>query len=289
MNAKEIVSVLDSPGSKYPREAIDAAMAQKDDVIPLLLDDLRFACEDPYDFFDAKEESFIPIFAVYFLGLHRVREAHPLLISLASLPGELPFHLFGDAVHELFPTALWNTCGGDPTDIIGLIRNKTINEYCRTAAVWALPYGIVENTLSRETVIVLLQGLFSGDESSRDEPMIWNSAAEALTELWPGESMDILRKAYSDGLIEPDYIALTDIENKFNQGKEARLAKFKEGVERDINRTPHEELQMWSHFSPASARAPSPSRDSKNKRSTEKKKRKQARAARKKGRSKKKK
>jgi hypothetical protein len=291
MDTNEIIEALGGTDRVYPREAVQAAMDQKDEIVPLLLEQLTQALEGPEKYAESNTESFLPIHAVYLLSYHRAREAHPLLVALMSLPGEMPFHLFGDAVHEGIPMALWNTCGGNPTDIIRLIENRAANEYCRSSAIQALTYGVAEKTLPREDVVKFLQGLFTGDEAAMGETLIWDAAASALADLWPGESMDILRKAYEDRLIDPGYINIHNVEFHLNQGKETQLAVFDQKALKDLGRTPHENMQHWAYFNPRSIQRPlfDESLAEKRRRTTAKKKRKQARASRKKGRSKKKK
>ena len=290
MDANEIMKALDSPARVYQRESVQAAMDQKDEVVPLLRDHLEQVLLEPEKYADPEYESRLSLYAVSLLGHHRVRETHPLLVALMSLPGEKPFDLFGDAVHEIFPKALWKTCGGDPSDIIRLVENREANEYCRSSAIRALTYGVAEKSLSREEVVEFLQGLFTGEESSWNEPMVWNVAASVLADLWPGESMNVLQKAFDDELIETFFINMEDIEFHFQKDKETQLNAFERRALKDLARTPHEDLHGWACFNSKQSRAPvfDLSLSKQRKRSAAKKKRKQARASRKKGRSKKK-
>ena len=248
MNAKEIICALNNPPRVYPREAIQAAIEQKDEVVPLLLGHLEKVLEHPEQYGESMEESLLPIYAVYLLSYHRVRKAHVLLIELASLHGEKPDDLFSDAVTEEFPKALWNTCGGDPTDIIRLINNREANEYCRSSAIQALTYGVAVKALPRKEAVEFLQGLLADEDSAMTEEMIWYAAVSGLARLWPGESMDILRKVYEEELVDSLFIGLEDIEFYLEQGKAARLSAFQQEVQRELNRTPHDEIQFWACF-----------------------------------------
>lgn len=290
MNTNEIIEALDSPARVYQREAVQAAMDQKDEVVPLLLAHLEQVLLNPEKYVPPEYESNLPLYAVYLLSHHRVREVHPLLIKLMSLPEEMPFDLFSDAIHEGFPIALWKTCGGDPSEIIRLVENRKANEYCRASAIHALSYGIAEKVLPRKKVVEFLQGLFTGEESTPDEPMIWNTATLSLARLWPGESIHVLEKAFDDELVDPFFIGMEDVEHYLEEGKEARLAAFERESLKELARTPHEEMSWWARFNPSQNQGYSfddGSHAPKRKRSADKKKRKQAREARKKGRSRK--
>ena len=290
MDANEIMKTLDDASCVYQSEAVQAAMDRKNEVVPLLLEHLEQVLLDPEKYTDPEYESHLLLYSVYLLSHHRVREAHSLLVALMSLIGETPFNLLGDAVHEGLPKALWKTCGSDPADIIRLVENRAANEYCRSSAIKALTYGVAEKSLSREEVVEFLQGLFTGEESSPIKPMIWNSAASALGRLWPGESMDVLQKAFDDELIEPFFINMENIEFYLEEGKETRLATFELNALNDLDRTPHDDLHWWACFNPRRSQGPlfDEVRVKKQKRSAAKKKRKQVKAARKKARSRKK-
>lgn len=248
VNPTEAMAILQAPVGKYPREAVQAAMEQRDEMVPLLLAQLERARNDAQRYLQETDGSFGPIHVLSLLGYHRVHEAHAHIVALASLPGELPFDIFGDAVNEILPKSMWQTSAGQASEIIGLIRNTQANEYCRASAIEALLFGVAEQRLSREEIVDFLQGLFTGEESTTDEPMIWNAAALALSELWPGESLEVLRKGYQDGLIESGYLDFDDIERDVEPGKEATLARFFKRRLAELKATPHDDLSGWAAF-----------------------------------------
>ena len=99
--------------------------------------------------------------------------------------------------------------------------------------------------------------------------------------------------SYDDGLIDPGYIHIHDVEFCLNQGKETQLDVFENHALHDLRRTPHDDVAHWAYFRP-SLRLNTPVVTDKvdvkdKKQSKAKKKRKQARSARKKNRSRKKK
>ncbi len=286
MDAKEIIAALDGPTDVYQREAVQAAMDQPDEIVPLLLAHLEEVLAEPERFTDPDDPSQLPAYALILLSHLRIREAHRLLVDLLSLPGETPLDLFGDLVHENFPIALWKTSGVDITAIKGLIQNKATNEYCRAAAIRALLYGIAEGELSREEVVEYLQGIFTGDEAAREEYMFRSVAASALSRLWPGESMKVLRKAFNDGLIDTFFIGPENIEAALEAGKESCLATFESNALKDLVKDPHQSMSWWACFNPQQSSRGGRGQGQEPKRrlskNVAKRKRKQAKAARKK-------
>ncbi len=291
MEPEKIIELLSAPTSRYPKDAVQAAMDQRDDIVPLLLLELERAREDPEAYLDERAGLFLPIFVLILLGYHRVPEAHALIVDLVSLPEEMPFDLFGDVITELLPKVLWQTCSGDASHIIRLIRNREANEYCRSSAICALEFGVAEKRLSREEVVELLQGLFTDTDAAVPGSVVWSSAASTLADLWPGDSMEILQKGYDDGLIEPGSINMSDILRYLEPNKETILANSKRVWMRALQRTPHENLSGWAFFKTSSKNVLLRDNESYKQekiRAAAKKKRKQARESRKKGRIKKK-
>jgi hypothetical protein len=232
------------------------------------------------------------------LGAARAREAHQVLVDLLSLPSDIVFGVYEDAVHENFPEALWKTSGGDVTSIKGLIENSNADGFCRTAAIRALLYGFAEDVLTRDEIVEYLQGLFTGEEASPPGDMIWNGAASALATLWPGESMDILSRALDEGLIDPDFIDLESVEKALADDKETLLQEYRRRASENLSENPHDTLSAWFKpmtFPPALASrlnqavAPRPQARRSGPENAAKRKRKKARAARKRQRRKSKK
>ena len=248
MTPNEIIEALDCPPKVYQRRALQAAMDQRDGIVPLLLQHLQDFLASPESHTPPEYDSFFPIYAVFILAHHRVREAHSMLVELASLPGELPFDLLGDVITEGFPAVLWNTSGGDSSDIERLIENREANQYCRWSAVTALTYGVATGELSRGEVVGFLQGLFTGEEAAWDEPGVWSGAACALLDLWPGDSVEVLRGAFKDGLVEPIQTNEGDLEIALERGKEVTLGRLEQHARRQLSRTPHDHLEWWACF-----------------------------------------
>ena len=285
MDAQEVLVALSGPSDIYQRDAVQAAMDRPDEVVPLLLEHLEEVVQEPERFKAADYESQLPAYAVVLLSHHRVAEAHRLFIDLLSLPGETPFDLFGDMVTETFRAAMWKTCGGDVTSIKRLIENAKANEYCRATAMRSLTFGVVDGGLVREEVVEYLQSLFSLPEASQGGGLVFDAAAAALCDLWPGESMEIITKGFKDEVIWPGYIGPESFEEALQEDKEAWLGRLRRWVPKELAKSPHEAMAWWACFRLGHSRRNA--QRTRPKKNAAKRKRKQAKAARKKGRRKK--
>ena len=94
-----IIENLDAPHGVLPVEAIRAAREHREVIIPRLIKLIQQAAEAARD--DDPPESNGHFFALFLLIEFRAAEALPVILDAVSLPGELPFDLFGDARCDL--------------------------------------------------------------------------------------------------------------------------------------------------------------------------------------------
>jgi hypothetical protein len=117
----------------------------------------------------------------------------------------------------------------------------------RGSAVDALTYAVSRGAVSREEVVDFLSGLFTGTEAEEDTDF-WCSVANALTDLHPGEVLEIIRKAYNDGLIYDGYIRLEEIEKEAARDKEEVLNQLRSYVDRRLYTNIHDYLSWFACF-----------------------------------------
>lgn len=73
-----------------------------------------------------KSEGDTSFFALFLLTELKVDEAFPILRDALRLPGEGPFELFGDAVHELVPPLLAQFSHGNIDSIGEIVGDPNI-------------------------------------------------------------------------------------------------------------------------------------------------------------------
>ncbi|MBI2565753.1 MAG: DUF1186 domain-containing protein [Candidatus Schekmanbacteria bacterium] len=256
MEVEEIITALDANPEVYQRAAVQAAMDRRDEVVPLLLAQLERAIREPDAV--AASDSMILYYAVYLLAYHRVQEAHLPLIALASLPGEMPLDLLGDTITDGLDILLWKTSAGDATNIERLIENRGANAYSRIAGMGALVHGVTEKAFAREEVVALLRRLLVRDDALEDDLLVCDGAACFLADLWPGETMDVLRSGIERGIIEQYSIEWSSVEAAFKAGKEAQLAMLEQRSLAALRADPHEAMESWACFHPEASLLPLP-------------------------------
>jgi len=177
----------------YKRDLINQAVELKDQVTLHLIEILETALANPEEFVSVDRSDHN--YALILLGHFKEPRAHEVIVDIFSLPGELPFDLFGDLVTEGLQTLLFKTCGGSIDLIKALVVNTDANDYCRISAAEAITYAVVDGIISRQEVLEFFSGLFTGSEAEPDS-MFWSYIAVCIFNLHPEESMDTIKKAY---------------------------------------------------------------------------------------------
>lgn len=148
----EVSHILESLNQPFPvpTQAIRAALAQKEEVVPVLLDRLKVLVDDPEG---APIDKVGDLVVLYLLAQHKEKRAFSYIMQLANLPEEWTELFFGDVKTEGLPSFIVSTYDGNLALIKDLIENESANVYCRVAALNSLLGLYVINQLSRDEII----------------------------------------------------------------------------------------------------------------------------------------
>ena len=298
LSIPDILAAFSTFDGIYKREHIDAAILQKQEITPRLIEILENLLADPEKYAE-DEMLYDHIYAVMLLGHFKEPKAHQVIIDLFSLPGDMPDQLFGDICTSDLSMILFNTCGGDVDSIHSMILNRKADDYCRASAFQALAYAVVEGCFPREKALAFFNTLFTGEEAEKTSDF-WGFLAMTIYDLYPEESMEVIRQAYQDKLISPGMIAFSDFKKALSIGKDKCLEKIKRDFARYSLDDIHASMSWWSCFKEENDAAKasgiaengsfsgyadrSDCQSPKNEKKNKKKKRKQAKASKKKNR-----
>ena len=95
MEVQELIDNLATLDGKYKRQEIEEALSRRDEIVPLLTEVLQNLLENP-DKYLADQNYFGHIYAVILLGHFKEKRAHEVILKLFSMPGDMPYELFGD-------------------------------------------------------------------------------------------------------------------------------------------------------------------------------------------------
>ncbi len=242
---KEIMKVLDFYDRKYEQEAVDKAVALREEITPVFIDHLKMLLED-YGRYEA-DDHYAHIYAFIFLGHFRETGAHDVIMDIISLPEHVLDSFFGDMITEDFHWIIYATSGGRLDRIRQLVLNRQAYEYCRGAGIQAIVHAVADGACERAEALEFFSSLFESDLSEPGSHF-WNEAASSICDLFPSELMPIIEKAYEDGLIWPGYISYSDFQKTLAVGKERTMEQAKAKLDKELSRNIHSRLSWWACF-----------------------------------------
>ena len=212
MTISEILKELELYTGQFPKKAMQAAIQQRQAIIPELLRVLERAAENPAKFAEQKDYM-LHLFAMYLLAQFREKRAYRPIVRIFSAPGETPFDLAGDTVTERLKCIFGSVYDGDPAPLQALVEDENANEYVRNAAMDAF-VGLKESgQISREEVVAYYRSLFGG-KFKRTFSEAWNGLVTAVADLPAPELLEEVRQAYRDDLVESGVADLKGFERE---------------------------------------------------------------------------
>ena len=221
---EELLADLDFWTGRTKIELVDEAIERWDEIVPRLLAHLELVIADPDGYLD-EDHDLLP-YALLLLAHFREERAHPLMLSLFVLSGDVLHELLGDIKTTVLPAFLLRTGGGSLDGVKALVLNRSADQFVRWAAMEALCLAVAAGLAGRTEIIDFLKGLLTGEEDVPDS-YFWAGVANSLCDLYPDAVMDVVRKAYEDGLIFPGAITLKDFERTLALGLEVSLSNVR--------------------------------------------------------------
>lgn len=244
MTVTEILKALEPYTGKFPLEAMREAVAQRELVTPELLRELERVAAAPAEY-AARKDNMLPLFAIYLLAQFREKSAYLPLVRILSAPEEVVEALFGDTIAEALPQILASLYDGNLAPLQELVQNEEAYEFVRGAALEALL--VLEHTgrISRQCVLEYLRSLFHG-RLQRVDSHAWNTLVCAVTELRAPELLSEMRQAYEEGLADPFFVSLEELEQDLGSPP-------KDDPRRELITDAIAEMEWWSAFNPDDA------------------------------------
>lgn len=246
MEIAEILEELEELDGGFPREALEAAIAQRDAITPHLL----AVFEDPYWVLGKlaiNESWMLPLYAFFLLAQFREQRAYAPFVAFFSIPGEAPTDYTGDFVTEDLGRVLASVSGGDVAPMKRLIEDPEVGDYVFRSALDGLVTLMVEGVLPREALVAYLRDLFHR-EFVRDDPFRCASVVSVATSIYPEELMPEIREAFAEDLVEEDFIDLRWVEHVMGEGRDATLARLRQGTHYAYVRDTISEMEWWACF-----------------------------------------
>lgn len=246
MSVDEILAALAVFDGKYKRAEVNAAIANKEEIVPRLIEVLESVLANPEKV--AEDDTyFAHIYALMLLGHFGEPRAHQAIIALSSLREGLPYRLFGDTITEDLAVILLRTCNGSFESIKGLVQDRGADDYCRGAAAKAITYGVVEEMVARKEALSFLGRLLE-EGTAEASGAFYDMIACCICDLYPEDLLDRIEAAYAKGLIHSGYIDFESFEQALSKGQERCLLDLRDELEDRSLDDIHESMSWWACF-----------------------------------------
>jgi hypothetical protein len=258
MEIEVIIEQFEWFDGKFEREAVEAAIARRNEIIPQLLRVLE-EIADPVQAaeIDAKGVYMAHLYAMYLLAQFRETRAYPLMVRIALLPSDLLESLFGDCITESLGQVLASVCGGDLEGIQSIIENPTADQWVRGAALGALPTLVCAGIKSREEILSYFAELFHGKLTDKID-IVWSDLVIYSTDLYAPELLGEIEKAYEDELVDPGVVGLEDVRRDLAKGKDWAMERLATDPHRQLISDTVKEMAWWDSFKEKKPRTVSP-------------------------------
>lgn len=215
-DVSSILAELDAPFDVLPRNAIEAARLRREEIIPGLIALIERAAQSAAQ--GQPVESNGHFFALFLLGELRASEALPAIVNAVALPGEAPFALFGDAIHDALPQVLAALAAGAHLDpLLTLLERQDVNEYVRWVTASALARLVAADLRPRAEIVGLLRDQLRRSVAQQDEVIV-TALVCTLTSLSPQEAYDDIKAAYEQDCVDTSMIGLEEVDEAIELG-----------------------------------------------------------------------
>jgi len=246
MEIVEILHQLERFKGKFPRAAVEAAMARREEITPALLrildDTVNRAAE-----LAAEGDYQAHLYVLFLLAQFREIRAYPLLVRFASLPGDLLDSLCGDFITEDLGRILASVCGGELAGIQSLIENESTDEWVRGAALSSLVTLVAAGQKDRDEIMSYFASLYRG-RLERKWSHVWDALVSYSSDLHSAELLPDIERAYEDELVDPGFITLGNVKRDLAMGQEHVLARLAYNPHRRLVSDTVAEMEWWACF-----------------------------------------
>jgi hypothetical protein len=218
-----ILQRLSAAPERQPVAALAAANQHQAELTEPFLQAIERGLANPLENFSS--EGMLFNYGAYFLAKWREPRAYPLFLRWLSLPGEEALELGGDTVTHDGARFLASVCRGDRAGLKELAVNRNANPHCRGQAILALGVLMTWGELPREEFESDLLWL-AREGLERQAGLVWHHLAAVSLHSEALPVFPELRRAHAEGLIDPKFIPLEEIDQVEREGRGTLAANF---------------------------------------------------------------
>lgn len=227
MEIQTIIDELYSSREKLPEEALEAAIAKRDEITPALLKILEESIDRIEEL--AEDNSMEHLYAMLLLAQFREYKAYPMVVRFFSVPGEVAVDATGDMGLSYCHRILASVCHGDDTLIKQMAEDASVNEYLRASALKAMSCLVATGQASRESVLEYFGALLKRRffEPVEDFPSFYTFLVSEITDLYPEELYGEIMDAFDRDMVDSSFIDRKFVDSFMARGKDVVLSRLK--------------------------------------------------------------
>jgi hypothetical protein len=225
MSAEEVLIELAKDRNTHPLEALESADAHRGVLVRPLLQVLERCVSNPDT--ASEEEAQLFCYALYFMAKWQETRAYEPVIRWLCLPDAASTRLSGDVLTQDGARILAAVCDGDLEPIKRLVLNRDADEFSRGVAVAALALLSVWGEVPRETIVEYFAWL-AREGLEREPNYVWSALAAESADIEALTIFTALRRAYDEGLIDPQTIGRSELDDVEASPRGALLERLKD-------------------------------------------------------------
>jgi hypothetical protein len=199
-----------------PREALKAATAQREEMLPLFIEEIEaFLALEP-----AAREKQTPLFFIFhLLGEWREKAAYRPLARLLRLPRREVDAIFGDGITTTSHRVMAAVFDGDPEPLYDIILDPNAEEFIRAGMCEALAMVTMRGELDRALAGRFLRDAFMDLQPQRQN-FVWVGWQSAIAMLGMSDLKLLVKKAFDRGFIDSHILGFDHFEEDLRRGIE---------------------------------------------------------------------
>ena len=163
---EQILDRLRHPNRILPEAAVAEARRHQAWFIPHLIRECRDQIaklkelDNPDGRLPDDQHNSVPFLSLFLFSEWHVPDSVPVILESLKLPGEAPFELYGDAIHEVLPRYLAQFLPERLDELDAIVRNPNANIYVRWCSANSYKYLVRDGKISVDDAVVRLDRLF---------------------------------------------------------------------------------------------------------------------------------
>lgn len=241
-----------NPPGVFPKKALQAAMAQPDEVSPRLIEILQKGADDITALADTRDDNGF-LYGMFLLAQFKEAAGLQPLIDFFSTGGMTAIMLTGDVVTENLNKLFAAMAEQDRTPLLKLIEDQNQNSFVRAAAIESLLCLVAWDIVDLAEVELYFLDLLT-KKLEREPSHVWNYLADAASRIGSNKLQKALKNAYEQQLASDTYVPWDTAKELLNRSHEENMADLRNDAGLAPINNVIAEMENWACFTPVAER-----------------------------------